>query len=45
MASKSDPKILIEPSTGKKFLIKNSDEDFYTSSGTIKSKDLKGPKA
>ncbi|MEK6899825.1 MAG: methyltransferase [Nanoarchaeota archaeon] len=45
MASKTNPKILIEQSTGKKFLVKNCDEDFYTSSGIVKSKDLKASKS
>ncbi len=38
-------KILIEAKTGKKFFVKDLDEDFHTSSGIIKSKDLKGKSA
>ncbi len=34
-------KILIEQNSGKKFLVKDLNEDFHTSFGIIKSKDLK----
>jgi tRNA (adenine57-N1/adenine58-N1)-methyltransferase catalytic subunit len=37
-------KILIEKNTGKKFFVKDLDEDFHTSFGIIKSKDLKSKK-
>lgn len=38
-------KILIEKETGKKFLVKDLDEDFHTSAGLIKTKDLKSKKS
>lgn len=37
-------KVLIEAKTGKKFYVKDLNEDFHTSSGVIKSKDLRGRK-
>ena len=37
-------KIVIEPSTGKKYLVKELTEDYHTSFGIISSKDLKGKK-
>ena len=37
-------KVLIEVKTGKKFYVKDPDDDFHTSSGLIKSKDLKASK-
>lgn len=37
-------KVLIEAKTGKKFYVKDLSEDFHTSSGLIKSKDLKSNK-
>ncbi len=39
-----NPKIIIEKETGKKYIIKNTKEDFHTSSGVIKSKDLQPTK-
>jgi len=38
-------KILIEKKTGKKYLVKDLDEDFHTSAGVVYSKDLKSKKA
>ncbi|MDP3698671.1 MAG: methyltransferase domain-containing protein [Nanoarchaeota archaeon] len=38
-------KILIEPNSGKKYLVKDLAEDYHTSFGIIKSKDLKGKKS
>ena len=38
-------KILIEKETGKKYYVKDLNEDFYTSGGTISSKDLKSKKS
>ena len=38
------PKIIIEKETGKKYLVKNTKEDFQTSAGVIKSKDLQSTK-
>jgi len=40
----SHKKILLEQSTGKKYLVKDLSQDFYTSSGTISSKDLRSNK-
>lgn len=37
-------KLLIEQSTGKKFLVKDLNEDFHTSFGVVSSKDLKSKK-
>src|SRR3989338_11042927 len=42
--SNSAKKILIETNSGKKYLIKDLDEDYHTSYGIISSKDLKGKK-
>ncbi len=38
------PKIIIEKETGKKYIVKNIKEDFHTSSGVIKSKELQSSK-
>ncbi len=38
------PKLLIEKQTGKKYLVKDIKEDFHTSEGVIKSKDLQSGK-
>lgn len=37
-------KLLLEQTTGKKFLVKDLNEDFHTSFGIISKKDLKGKK-
>lgn len=37
-------KILIEKSSGKKYIVKDTKEDFHTSEGVIKSKDLQSGK-
>lgn len=42
--SKANKKILIEFSTGKKYLVKDFNENYHTSFGVISSKDLKGKK-
>jgi len=41
---KSTPKILIEKSSSKKYIVKYTKEDFHTSSGVVKSKDLQANK-
>ncbi|HLC70925.1 MAG TPA: methyltransferase domain-containing protein [Candidatus Nanoarchaeia archaeon] len=38
------PKIIIDKETGTKYVVKNSKEDFHTSAGVIKSKDLQSTK-
>ncbi len=38
-------KVLIEQKTGKKYFVKDIDDDFHTSSGIISSKELKSKKA
>src|SRR3989338_10308920 len=38
-------KILIEPNSGKKFIVKDVNEEFHTSFGVISSKDLKSKKS
>ena len=38
-------KLLIESNTGKKYLVKDLNEDYHTSFGIISSKDLKGKKS
>src|SRR3989338_7110913 len=42
---KTNKKLLIEQSTGKRFLVKELTEDYHTSFGIISSKDLKGKKS
>lgn len=42
---KNIKKILIESSTGKKYLVKDLKEDYHTSFGIISAKDLKGKKS
>ena len=44
MTKKLNRKLLIEEATGKKYLVKNPEEDFHTSSGTVQKKDLQSAK-